>query len=84
MFYKQLNYFLMAVTVCLAVSIILEVVNSFAPFATDLSYLAGCVVVFAFGIRLSHVIKDEQCFQEGIVPVSIGWRFFLVAIGLKK
>lgn len=84
MFYKQLNYFLMAVTVCLAVSIILEVVNSIAPFATDLIYLAGCVAIFTFGVRLSHVIKDEKCFQEGIVPVSIGWKFILEAICLKK
>lgn len=84
MFYKQVNYLLMAVTVCLAISIILEIVTNIAPFATDFIHLAFCVVIFVFGIRLSHAIKDEKCFMQGIVPISVGWRFILMAIGFKK
>lgn len=84
MFYKQVNYLLIAVTVCLAISIILEISRNIAPFATDYIHLAFCVAIFVFGIRLSHAIKDEKCFMQGIVPVSVGWRFILIAVGLKK
>lgn len=84
MFYKQVNYLLIAVTVCLAISIIFEILSKIVPFARDYIFLAACVALFIFGIRLSQLIKNEKCFQEGIVRVHVAFKFILIACGFLK